>query len=301
MKQGHVYILTNSSLRDGFIKIGKTTKTPDERAKELSSTTSIPSTFVVAYSHEFKDCNFTEREIHKKLSDYRVNNDREFFDCSVDRAIQAFNELIIEEYEDIIRELRATINLNHNHINELKNNSKLIKYQWDLFFDRMNWRFTKNIDRKELRLKSDFILFTKDWSNEPDEDFEKNEINKIFDRYTYVYIINNLPDSSNEINELDLVKRIKKDLVYIDKQIRIVIVGITPIKANSTIWFGWEYSAVREDWNLITFVQHFDNKVPCFGLLDDDRTWFCMIRGEFLQRENLVVDENKLLEIWMKE
>lgn len=300
MKQGHVYILTNSSLRDGFIKIGKTTKTPEERAKELSSTTSIPSTFVVAYSHQFKDCNFAEREIHKKLTDFRVNNDREFFDCSVDRAIQAFNELIIEEYEGIISDLKATINLNLNHINELKNNSKLIKYQWDLFFDRLNWRFTKNIDYKELQVKPDFILFTKDWSNEPDENFEK-EINKTFDRHTYVYIVNNLPDSSTEINELDLVKRIKKDLVYIDKQIRIVIVGITPIKMNSTIWFGWELSLVRGDWNLISYIQHFDKKEPCFGLLDEERTWFCMIRGEFLQRENFAVDENKLLEIWMQE
>jgi len=300
MKPGHVYILTNSSLRDGYIKIGKTTKTPHQRAKELSSTSSIPSTFVVAYSHEFKDCNFAEREIHKKLAEFRVNNDREFFECSVDRAIQAITEFVIEEYKKVIYELKTTINHQQNHIHDLKNNIKLIKYQWDLFFDRLNWNFTKNIESKWLKINPDFKLFTKDWDEVPDDNWEESEI-KIYDRYSYIYIVSELPDSSNEINELDTVREIKSDLKYIDKRIRIIIVGITPIKSHLTMWVGWQYSAIGDSWSLIPFVQHYDKKEPCFGLLDEEKSWFCMVRGELLKRENLIFDENALLELWMKE
>ena len=48
MAQGFVYILVNPAF-PGYIKVGKTTKTPEERAKELSAATGVPTPFIVAY------------------------------------------------------------------------------------------------------------------------------------------------------------------------------------------------------------------------------------------------------------
>jgi hypothetical protein len=75
--QGYVYILLNSSL-PGLVKVGKTTKQPDARARELHQT-GVPSPFVVAYSEFVSDCDALELQIHTELNAYRETSRREFF------------------------------------------------------------------------------------------------------------------------------------------------------------------------------------------------------------------------------
>jgi hypothetical protein len=87
--EGHVYILVNSSFKE-LIKIGRTTKTPESRALELSST-GTPGRFVVAYSVLVNNCIDVESEMHKIFSDKRHTNDREFFEVS---SAEAINTLI---------------------------------------------------------------------------------------------------------------------------------------------------------------------------------------------------------------
>src|SRR5581483_11866894 len=48
MDNGYVYVLSNATM-PGLLKIGKTTRSSDERARELSRSTSVPSRFVVEY------------------------------------------------------------------------------------------------------------------------------------------------------------------------------------------------------------------------------------------------------------
>lgn len=84
---GYVYILINPSL-NGVVKIGKTQNSPDERAKELSSATGVPTPFFVAYSSYFKDCAAAEKYIHSQLAHTRTNSGREFFRISVREAIE---------------------------------------------------------------------------------------------------------------------------------------------------------------------------------------------------------------------
>jgi hypothetical protein len=86
---GYIYVLVNSSL-DGMVKIGKTTRTSEERAKELSSTTGVPTPFVVAYESYFNNCSEAERYIHKLLENEnnRTSKKREFFNISSSYAIQ---------------------------------------------------------------------------------------------------------------------------------------------------------------------------------------------------------------------
>jgi len=85
---GYVYVLMNPSMK-GLVKIGKTEREPEERAKELSSTTGVPTPFVVAYENYFESCSEAEIFVHKHLGEkgYRVSEKREFFEIPIKVAI----------------------------------------------------------------------------------------------------------------------------------------------------------------------------------------------------------------------
>lgn len=87
-RQGYVYVMVNPSLPD-MVKIGMTTKDPNERAKELSTATGVPTPFMLVFYKPFVDCYSTEQRIHQYLEDkgYRVNNNREFFNMPTKLAI----------------------------------------------------------------------------------------------------------------------------------------------------------------------------------------------------------------------
>jgi len=87
-----VYILTNRTMPN-LVKIGFTDKTPDKRAKQISRSTGVPIEFSVAYAFKCFNAHALEIELHRYLKDYRVNNDREFFQMSVDEAKEAILEL----------------------------------------------------------------------------------------------------------------------------------------------------------------------------------------------------------------
>ncbi len=91
MATGHVYILINDSM-PGLLKIGKTTDTPEERAKQLSST-GVPFPFKVAYSEEVYDCDRAEQLIHARLVRYRPNKRREFFELPLEEAIAELRKI----------------------------------------------------------------------------------------------------------------------------------------------------------------------------------------------------------------
>lgn len=75
---GFVYYLTNPSM-PGIVKIGMTTKHPRERMLELSRATACPEPFELLAFFDTHMPEFVEQQIHKSLSQYRVNNAREFF------------------------------------------------------------------------------------------------------------------------------------------------------------------------------------------------------------------------------
>ena len=86
---GYVYILINPSL-NGLLKIGMTSRSPEERALELSSGTNMPTPFVVAYEEMVPDGYLAEKIIHQHLADagYPINDNREFFAMPLKQAIQ---------------------------------------------------------------------------------------------------------------------------------------------------------------------------------------------------------------------
>ena len=80
--QGWIYILSNPCM-PGLLKIGMTTISPQARAKELSSSTGVPEKFAIEASYFSEDPRGDESRIHSALNDFRLNESREFFTCSV--------------------------------------------------------------------------------------------------------------------------------------------------------------------------------------------------------------------------
>ena len=95
--QGYVYLMRNAAHDLDIVKIGLTTKTPEERAKQLSKTAS-PDNFLIIDKWLVEDCVLVEKLIHEHLKDYRINPKREFFKISVSHAIKEIIP-IVEKYK----------------------------------------------------------------------------------------------------------------------------------------------------------------------------------------------------------
>jgi hypothetical protein len=86
-KYGYIYVMENASM-PGWLKIGFTTISAVERARQLSST-SVAHPFLVRYLARVRKPAIVERQVHEQLTAYRVNPDREFFAVSLDTAVAA--------------------------------------------------------------------------------------------------------------------------------------------------------------------------------------------------------------------
>ena len=104
MAAGHVYILINASMF-GQLKIGMTERAPEDRARELSTGTGVPSPFMVAYSEDVPDCAKAEGLIHKRLDQFRTNSRREFFQLPLKDAIAELQR-IAEDVRRIAEDAR---------------------------------------------------------------------------------------------------------------------------------------------------------------------------------------------------
>lgn len=93
-ESGYIYLLINPSMV-GVVKIGKTTRDPETRAKELSSATGVPTPFTLVYKEYFSDCSIAESAIHDLLEDkgYRLSSNREFFNIPIPDAINLIQEV----------------------------------------------------------------------------------------------------------------------------------------------------------------------------------------------------------------
>lgn len=286
MKKGFIYILSNNSLKDNLFKIGKTGKETSNRTKQLSSSTSIPENFEIEGEFDFSDINWAEKKVHSALSKYRPNKRKEFFNCSFDIAKQVIIELQIIDKEKQINNLKKEV----NGIGKILKSSEFIKHKWLLFFQKMNWEFLE-FNNKEGKLNPDFVLKTKEWNDENTNEETKDREIEILERPTYLYIIPNLPKKSAKINDLEILEQI---IPASNKKHKLILLSEKPIENFSSIIFGWRYNFIHGHWNEVQFIKK-GNK---YGLLDEERTWFCMVNGEFLERENLYPNEEKIIEIW---
>lgn len=86
---GYLYVLANSAM-PGLVKVGKTTRTPAERANELAGVTGLPTPFIVVYDQFFEDCSAAEGFVHALLSErgYRISENREFFNAPTNEVVR---------------------------------------------------------------------------------------------------------------------------------------------------------------------------------------------------------------------
>lgn len=88
-----IYIMSNPTIPD-LLKIGYTGKSIEERCKELSRATGVPVPFKVEYIFRIHGRGEElEREVHRYLEHKRNSNRREFFDVSLQEAIDAINKV----------------------------------------------------------------------------------------------------------------------------------------------------------------------------------------------------------------
>jgi hypothetical protein len=81
-----IYVMSNPSI-PGLLKIGYTRKEIGIRIKDLSKATGVPTPFKCYNGLQL------ESDIHKHLKDFRPNNYREFFDVTLNQAIEAIKYL----------------------------------------------------------------------------------------------------------------------------------------------------------------------------------------------------------------
>lgn len=109
MTKGYVYILKNPSM-PGLLKIGKTTRSVQQRCNELFAT-GVPTPFEVVDEMCSPDCGELERYVHKELHEFRVSEGREFFAVDVNKAIRALEDGHNEQVELLIEEFKPGFTL----------------------------------------------------------------------------------------------------------------------------------------------------------------------------------------------
>jgi hypothetical protein len=105
---GYVYILTNPSFREDWVKIGKSTRPVDVRSKELDNT-AVPLPFEIFATMKTVKYNEVEKLVHKtidRLTDLRIRQNREFFNVAPQLALDIFRDIAstIDDAEVILYE-----------------------------------------------------------------------------------------------------------------------------------------------------------------------------------------------------
>jgi hypothetical protein len=90
-KGSFIYVLVSSE-KPNLIKIGITNRDPETRAKELTNSTGVAMPFIVAYQAPTDNPEKVEKAVHDRLSEKRVNSNREFFRVKLRRAIAIIEE-----------------------------------------------------------------------------------------------------------------------------------------------------------------------------------------------------------------
>lgn len=99
-EKGYVYILTNPSFREDWVKIGKNSRPVDVRSKELDNT-AVPLPFEIYATVKSNKYSYIESSHHKiltDLADKRIRKNREFFNIKPEEAFRYLK--LIAEMDD---------------------------------------------------------------------------------------------------------------------------------------------------------------------------------------------------------
>lgn len=94
-EQGYVYILTNPSFKEDWVKIGRSSRPVDVRSKELDNT-AVPLPFEIYATMKTSKYDAVEKLVHKtidRLTDLRIRQNREFFNVAPQVALDIFRDI----------------------------------------------------------------------------------------------------------------------------------------------------------------------------------------------------------------
>ena len=94
-ESGYVYILTNPSFKEDWIKIGKSSRPVDVRSKELDNT-AVPLPFEIFATIKTTKYNEVEKIVHKtidRLTNLRIRQNREFFNVAPQVSLDIFRDI----------------------------------------------------------------------------------------------------------------------------------------------------------------------------------------------------------------
>lgn len=152
-----IYILTNEAM-PGYVKIGKTTTSLEQRIRELSASTSVPFPFTCFYACTVKDSIFVEHQLHDAFDNNRVNPRREFFQITPERVVSALKLAEIENItpkKDIVDTKEDQKALNEARAEmRAKFNFKMVNIPVgaELIFSRNETKKAKVVDSKQVEV-----------------------------------------------------------------------------------------------------------------------------------------------------
>ena len=125
MAYGFIYVLSNPSM-PGLLKVGRTDRQPEERARELG-TTGVPQPFKIEYSISVADTVIAETEIHRLLDlrGLRAHERREFFNADLEGVLDVIR--LVTGGDDVERGLIPDFTL-RSSLAELCASVKLPQY-----------------------------------------------------------------------------------------------------------------------------------------------------------------------------
>lgn len=104
---GFVYILTNPSFREDWVKIGKSSRPVDIRSRELDNT-AVPLPFDIYATLKTVKYEEVEKQLHRmidRLTDLRIRQNREFFNVPPAKALELLKDCAMTLDDAVIDEV----------------------------------------------------------------------------------------------------------------------------------------------------------------------------------------------------
>ena len=186
--------MSNASFADGRIKIGMSASDPTRRKEELYST-GVPEPFTLEYYAFVEDFESIEKNVHLSLNSYRPNKNREFFNCSIEKAISTIRELSEIRYEEYVEAIPTFPN-NLIGIKKYMQQRYIICPLPD-FWNKIHYSLVQKRPKQRFKIKAPLILGG--WHDS--SDIEKYE--RFVEHLSVAQEFGLLEEIVNYLNELD--------------------------------------------------------------------------------------------------
>lgn len=148
---GWVYILSTRRAPD-LLKIGMTTRSVSERVREINAATGVVFPFSARAVFRVRNAREAERGIFEILREYRIRNDREFFEIDFGEAAELIRTHLAKAH--LITRPTGTI----KYYNRERGFGFLIHAKQDYFFHSTNLLLDEDELREGLRVEFDVVF-----------------------------------------------------------------------------------------------------------------------------------------------